>query len=75
MRRLLKLNVTWKKNSYPLSFVDKQVKLLLENKMNEKRDAVNASNNVAKFYRLPLVIFQQMSNVRLIGFVNFIVKI
>ena len=43
--------------------------------MNEKRDAGNASNNASKFYRLPLVIFQQMSNVRLIGFVNFIVKV
>ena len=75
MRRLLKLNITSKKNSDLLSFVDKQVKFLLENKMNEKRDTVNASNNVAKFYRLPLVIFQQMSNVRLIGFVNFTVKV
>ena len=63
-----------KKNSYPLSFVDKQVKLFLENKINEKSDTVNATKNVVNVY-LILTIFQQMSNVRLIGFVNFIVKV
>ena len=37
------------KNSYPLSFVDKQVKFFLENKINEKSDTVNATNNVVKY--------------------------
>ena len=42
-----------KKNSYPQSFVDKQVKFFLENKINEKNDTVNATNNVVKYYKLP----------------------
>ena len=43
------------KNSYPLSFVDKQVKFFLENKINEKGDTVNATNNVVKYYKLPYI--------------------
>ena len=43
------------KNSYPLSFVDKQVKFFLENKINEKSDTVNATNNVVKYYKLPYI--------------------
>ena len=42
-------------NSYPLSFVDKQVKFFLENKINEKRDTVNVTNNVVKYYKLPYI--------------------
>ena len=41
------------KNSYPLSFVDKQVKFFLENKINKKSDTVNATNNVVKYDKLP----------------------
>ena len=41
------------KSSYSLSFVDKQVKVFLENKVNEKGDTVNATNNVVKYYKLP----------------------
>ena len=43
------------KNSYPLSFVDKQVKLFLENKVNEKSVTVNAIINVVKYYKLPYI--------------------
>ena len=39
------------KSSYPLSFVDKQVKFFLENKINEKSDTVNATDNVVKIKR------------------------
>ena len=34
------------KKSYPLSFIDKQVKFFLENEINEKTGTVNATNNV-----------------------------
>ena len=37
---------------YPLSFVDKQVKFFLENKINEKSVTVNATGNVVKYYKL-----------------------
>ena len=40
------------KNSYPLGFVDKQVKFFLENKINEKRVTINATNNVIRYYKL-----------------------
>ena len=43
------------KSSYFLSFVDKQVKFFLENKINEKSDTVNTTNNVAKYYKLPFL--------------------
>ena len=43
------------KNSYPLSFVDKQVKFFLKNKINEKSDTVNVTNNVMKYYKLPYI--------------------
>ena len=39
------------KNSYPLSFVDKQVKFFLENKINEKSVTANATNNVVRYYK------------------------
>ena len=41
------------KNSFPLSFGDKEVKFFFENKINEKSDAVNTRNNVVKYYKLP----------------------
>ena len=44
-------------------------------KANEKRDTVNATNNVVKYYKSPFIgHIQQMSNIRLIDFVNIIVK-
>ena len=55
MRRLLKLSIIQKKSSYPLSFVDKQVKLFLKNKINEKSVTVNATHNVVKYYKLPYI--------------------
>ena len=64
------------KNSYPLTFVDKQVKFFLENKINEKSDTVNATNNVVKYYKLPYIghISTDIKRKINIGFVNFIVK-
>ena len=43
------------KKSYPLSFVDKQVKFFLDNKINKKSDTVHATNNVVKYYKLPYI--------------------
>ena len=43
------------KNSYPLDFVDKQVKLLLENTINEKKVTINATNTVVRYYKLPYI--------------------
>ena len=55
MRMLLKLSIILKEKSGPPSFVDKQVKLFLENKINEKSDTVNVIKNVAKYYKLPYI--------------------
>ena len=44
-----------KKNSYTLSFVDKQVKFFLENKINENSDAINATNSTVKYYKLSYI--------------------
>ena len=41
------------KNSYPLSFINKQVKVLLENKMNGKIVSADSTNNFVKYYKLP----------------------
>ena len=70
---VVKIKHYLEKNSYPLSSVDKQVKLFIENKINEKSDTVNATNNVVKYYKLPYI--GHMSNVKLIVFVNIIVKV
>ena len=70
---VVKIKHYLEKKSYPLSFVDKQVKLFIENKINEKSDTVNATNNVVKYYKLPYI--GHMSNVKLIVFVNIIVKV
>ena len=43
------------KNSYPLSFVDKQVKFFLESKINEKSDTINATNDIVKYYKSPYI--------------------
>ena len=69
MRGLLKLSII-KKNSYPLRFVDKQVKFFLENKINEKSDTVNATNNLVKYYKLPDIGHILTGHV-----LNFIVKV
>ena len=64
------------KNSYPLSFVNKQVKFFLENKINDKSDTVNAINNIVKYYKLPYISHISTDvKIRLIGCVDFIVKI
>ena len=52
---VVKIKHYLEKNSYPLSFVDKQVKFFLENKINEKKDTVNATNNFVKYYKLPYI--------------------
>ena len=54
MRRLLKLSIIWK-NSYLLGFVDTQIKFFLENKINEKRFTIKATNNAAGYYKLPYI--------------------
>ena len=52
---IAKIKYHLEKNSYPLSFVDKEVNLFLENKINEKSGTVNATNNVVKYYKLPYI--------------------
>ena len=52
------------------SFVDKQVKFFLENKINEKSDTVNATNNLVKYYKLPDIGHILTGHV-----LNFIVKV
>ena len=54
--QVVKIKHYLEKNSYPLSFVDKQVKFFLENKINEKSDTVNATNDVIKYYKLPFIV-------------------
>ena len=49
-----KINHYLEKNSYPLRF-DKQDKFFLENKINQKNDTVNATNNVVNYYKLPYI--------------------
>ena len=64
------------KKVYLLSFIDKQVKFFLENKMIDRIITVNSTNNVDKHAKyLRLAIFQPMPSVSLISFVNFIVII
>ena len=73
---VVKIKHYLEKNSYPLSFVDKQVKFFLENKINEKVIQIMLQTMLLSTINyLILAIFQQMSNVILIGFVNFIVKV
>ena len=64
MRRLLKLNIIYKKTLTKTlfehylqkkDFADKQVKLFLENKINEKSDTVNATKNIIKYYKLAYI--------------------
>ena len=52
MRGLLKLRIILK-NSYPLRFVDKQIKFFLETKINEKSIRINTTNNIVRHYKLP----------------------
>ena len=46
---VIKIKHYLEKNSYPLSFVDKKVKFFTENKINEKTDTVDATNNVLPY--------------------------
>ena len=52
---IVKIKHYLEKNSYPLGFVDKQIKFFLENTINEKRVTINAINNVVKHYKLPYI--------------------
>ena len=72
--KIVKIKHYLGKNSYSLSFVDKQVKFFLKNKINEESVTVNAAMLFSTINYFILAIFQQSSNVRLIGF-NFIVKV
>ena len=63
-------------NSYPLSFVNKQVKFFIKNKTNEKSDKLMLQTMLLSTINcIILAIFQTMLNVRLIDFVNFIVRV
>ena len=50
---IVKIKHYLEKTSYPLGFVDKQIKFFLENKINEKRVTINATNNAVTHYKLP----------------------
>ena len=52
---IVKIKHYLEKNSYPLGFVDKQIKFFLENKINEKRVTFNATKNAARYYKLPYI--------------------
>ena len=52
---IVKIKHYLEKNSYPLDFVDKQIKFFLENKINEKRVTINATNNAVRYYNLPYI--------------------
>ena len=43
---IVKIKHYFRKNSYSLGFVDKQIKFFLENETNEKKVSINATNNV-----------------------------
>ena len=43
------------KNSYSISFIDKQVKFFPENKINAKIVTVNNTNHIVKYYKLPYI--------------------
>ena len=50
-------------------------KFFLENKIKEKRVAINSTNNVVRHYKLPHIDHISTDIKRkIIGFVNFIVK-
>ena len=50
---IVKIKHYLEKNSYPLGFVDKQIKFFLENKINQKSVTINATNNAVRYYKLP----------------------
>ena len=49
---IVKIKHYFRKNSYSLGFVDKQIKFFLENETNEKKVSINATNNVFRYYKL-----------------------
>ena len=53
--QVVKIKHYLEKNYYPLNFFDKQVKFFPGNKMNDKIPAVNTTNNVVKYYKLPFI--------------------
>ena len=70
-----KIKYYLQKSSYPLSFIDKQVTLLLENRMNEKLlQLILPIILLSTMNYLILAIFQQMSRISLIHFANFTVR-
>ena len=75
-KEIVKIKHYLEKSFYSLGFVDKQIKFLLENKTNEKRVAINATNSVVRYYKLPYIVhISTVSNVRLIVFANFFAKV
>ena len=53
--RIVKTNQNLEKNSYPLIFVDEQVKFFDENKMNNKIVTDNSTNDVVKYCKSPSI--------------------
>ena len=54
-KKIVKIKQFLEKKSYPLGFVDKQVKFFLKNKINEKSVTVNTTNNIEEYYKLPYI--------------------
>ena len=69
----VKIKYYLEKISYPLSFVDEQVKFFLENKIDEKSGTGNATNNDIKYYKLRSI--GHISTYIKRKTVNFIVKV
>ena len=54
-KKIVKIKQFLEKKSYPLGFVDKQVKFFLKNKINEKSVTDNTTNNIEEYYKLPYI--------------------
>ena len=55
-KEIVKIKHYLEKSFYSLGFVDKQINFLLENKTNEKRVTINATNSVVRYYKLPYIV-------------------
>ena len=53
--KVVKIKHYLEKNSYPLSFIDKQVSSSLRIKKNKKNVTANATNSGVKYYKLPYI--------------------
>ena len=55
-KEIVKIKHYLEKSFYSLGFVDKQINFLLENKTNEKRVTINATNSVVRYYKKPYIV-------------------